>query len=133
MSTSNSFRLIGHLQVMEEPLSSVYTDSMTGITYLFVRLFENIEDSSYILSQVAPRQIIDYMNRKVGLKTLFESNPSFYYKNDGSELSTSAFQTLTKNSVDEKLNMDGLDDMYDSHLAYRSAVLKQYLLQQANK
>lgn len=126
MKKSN-FELLGHLQVMEEPLSSLYTDKLSGVMYIFVRLFENMDDPSFVLSEVSPSTVVDYMEGKVGLTSIFQNNKAYYYRHQHDVLSTTDFKPLTREDATHRLNLDGLDDLYDKTLSYRSVPLMQYL------
>lgn len=130
MKQHEEFVLIEHLQVMDEPLSSLYADRKSGKYFLSVRLYENIEYESYLFSEVVPELILKYMSRQLGLKTLFETKPSFYYRVDGQHgLNPKNFIPLSQEESCKRLFADGsLDDMYDIHLAYRSTNLKKYLI-----
>lgn len=129
MKPHDDFVLIGHLQVMDEPLSSLYADRVSGKYFLSVRLYEKINDRSYLFSEVVPELVLKYMNGQLGLKTLFETEPSFYYLVDGLYvLSLKNFLPLSQEESCKRLSADGsLDDIFDIHLAYRSASLKKYL------
>lgn len=129
MKQHDEFVLIGHLQVMDEPLSSLYADRESGKYFLSVRLYEKIKDKSYLFSEVVPELVLKYMSGQLGLKTLFETEPSFYYRVDGQYvLSLRNFLPLSQEESCKRLSADGsLDDMYDIHLAYRSTSLKKYL------
>lgn len=129
MKQHDEFVLIEHLQVLDEPLSSLYADRKSGKYFLSVRLYENIKDKSYLFSEVVPELVLKYMNGQLGLKALFKTKPSFYYRVDGQHvLSLINFLPLSQEESCKRLSTDGsLDDMYDTHLAYRSANLKNYL------
>lgn len=129
MKQHDEIVLIEHLQVMDEPLSSLYADRESGKYFLSVRLYENIKDKSYLFSEVVPKLVLKYMMGQLGLKTLFETEPSFYYRvGDKRVLSLRNFIPLSREESCKILSEDGsLDDMYDIHLAYRSTNLKKYL------
>ena len=126
MKNSN-INLIGHLQIMEEPLSSLYTDRKRGVYYLFVRIFENTELATYILSEVSPSLVIDYIEGKIGLRNIFSNNKSFYYKHKSDCLDSNHFIPISISAACNKLAEDGLNDKFDIHLAHKSVPLKLYL------
>jgi len=128
MNNNNGIRLVGHLQVMDEPLSSLYTDSSCGLYYLFVRLFEDTQFSTFVLTEVTPHEVVDYMEGRVGLRGMFSHGASYYYQNHGEELRTSDFKRLSSANAYKKLESDGLADKFDRHLSYRMVPLKQYLM-----
>ena len=129
MKQYSEFVLIEHLQVMEEPLSSLYADRYSGKYFLSVRLYENIEEESYLFSEVAPELVLKYMSQQLGLKALFQTNRSFYFRTNNHQiLSPTNFTLLSSEESSRRLSTESsLDDMYDIHLAYRSAYLKRYL------
>ncbi len=129
MKQYSEFVLIEHLQVMDEPLSSLYADRESGKYFLSVRLYEDIEEESYLFSEVVPELVLKYMGRQLGLRALFEAETSFYYRTNNQQvLSLTNFTPLSREESYRRLSAEGsLDDMYDIHLAYRSAFLKRYL------
>jgi hypothetical protein len=127
MKKNEDFQLVGHLQVMDEPLSSLYIDKVSGLLYLFVRVFEDTNIGTFVLTVVSPLQIVDYMEGRVGLRGIFSNTKSYYYQHQNDVLSASDFKLLPPDKVDEKLESDGLDDKFDRHLSYRMVPLKQYL------
>lgn len=129
MKQYSEFVLIEHLQVMDEPLSSLYADRESGKYFLSVRLYEDIEEESYLFSEVVPELVLKYMGRQLGLRALFEAETSFYYRTNNQQvLSLTNFTPLSREESYRRLSAEGsLDDMYDIHLAYRSAYLKRYL------
>lgn len=129
MKQYSEFVLIEHLQVMDEPLSSLYADRESGKYFLSVRLYEDIEEESYLFSEVVPELVLKYMGRQLGLRALFEAETSFYYRTNNQQvLSLTNFTPLSREESYRRLSAEGsLDDMYDLHLAYRSAFLKRYL------
>lgn len=124
---NENISLLGHLQVLDEPLSSLYADRTRGVLYLFVRLFEDTPVSTFVLSEVTPVQVMDYMEGRLGLSGIFRNGKSYYYEEVHVTLDAADFMPLTKAKAREKLNCDGLDDKFDTQLAYRSVPLKQYL------
>ena len=127
MEENETISLLGHLQVLDEPLSSLYTDRTRGVLYLFVRLFEETPVSTFVLTEVTPVQVMDYMEGRLGLSGIFKKNKAYYYEEVHVSLNAADFTPLTKACARKKLSSDGLDDMFDMHLAYRSVPLKQYI------
>lgn len=129
MKQNNDMILIGHLQVMDVPLSSLYSECKSGKFFISIRLYEDNEDESYMFAEIAPKSVLEYMNKQLGLKDIFCMLPSFYYKkNNTQSLSMESFQPL---SLEESRRMfideGSLDDMFDNNLAYKSMSLKNYL------
>lgn len=130
MKRTEEFKLIGHLQVMDVPLTSLYAESISGKYFLFVRVDEVAELDSFILSEVSPSVVLEYMDGILGLKNIFESHPVFYYHHENeSGLEYKLFKPLTNVQALDKLSSDTLSDYYDRSLAYRSATMKNYLSQ----
>lgn len=128
MKKNEDFVLIGHLQVLDEALSSLYSDRKSGQYFLFVRVYEDNDDNSFVLTQVQPAMILDYINGKVGLKQIFSLSRSFYYrKNKNEELSSEDFIPIDSKETDRKLQEDGLDDVFNVALAVNSVGIKNYL------
>ena len=51
---NEDFILVGHLQVLDEALSSLYSDRKSGQYFLFVRVYEDDNDNTFVLTQVQP-------------------------------------------------------------------------------
>ena len=62
MEENEDFVLVGHLQVLDEALSSLYVERVSGRYFLFVRIYENNDDDTFVLAQVRPSTIIDYID-----------------------------------------------------------------------
>lgn len=128
MRTKEDFLLVGHLQVMEEPLSSLYTDSISGKFFLFVRICEGLTDDAFILSEVKPASVLEYMNGHLGLKSIFSNSPTYYYKRgEETSLASNLFSPLSQKQAVSRINDEYPNDMFDRRLAYRSVSLKNYL------
>lgn len=126
---NEDFILVGHLQVMDEALSSLYSDRTNGKFFLFVRIYEDCDDNTYLLSEVLPSAIIDYMDGKIGLKQIFSFNPSFYYKRTTQPtLYRKDFQTINAEEAHTKLlESSSLDDFFSMSLACDCSTIKNYL------
>lgn len=128
MKRNEDFILVGHLQVLDEALSSLYSDRRSGQYFLFVRVFEDNNDNTFVLTQVQPSVVLDYIDGKVGLKQIFSLSPSYYYKQDvGNGLCKEFFVPIDNKEVDKKLQDDGLDDTFNIALANNSVGIKNYL------
>ena len=128
MKKNEDFILVGHLQVLDEALSSLYSDRKSGQYFLFVRIYEDNDDNTFVLTQVQPSVVLDYMDGKVGLKQIFDRFPSFYYKqNAKTGLRKEDFVPIDNKEADRKLQGDGLDDTFNMALANNSVSIKDYL------
>lgn len=130
MKRIEEFKLIGHLQVMDVPLTSLYAESVSGKYFLFVRVDEDSDFDSFIISEVSPSIVLEYMNGVLGLRNIFESRPVYYYHKDGEMgLAYKKFKPISQLQALKKIKTDNLSDYYDRTLAYRSATMKNYLTQ----
>lgn len=131
--TNSNFILVGHLQVLGEPLSSLYKDRVSDVYYLTVRSFEAVNVATYVMSEVRPSVVVDYMEKKVGLRTIFGAGKTFEYQHsDGKALSKEGMMPIVKQKAYALLDQDGLADSFDESLAYKSFALKRYLKNIAN-
>lgn len=128
MKRNEDFILVGHLQVLDEALSSLYSDRRSGQYFLFVRVYEDNDDNTFVLTQVQPSVVLDYIDGKVGLKKIFSLSPSFYYRQVAkTTLRREDFVPIDHKEADRKLQDDGLDDTFNMALANNSVGIKNYL------
>lgn len=126
---NDDFVLVGHLQVLDEALSSLYSDRSNGEWFIFVRVYEDTDDGTYVLAETKPSIVLDYMNGSIGLTSIFSSSPSFYYRtsNNNHVLKRSDFIPIDNGTAEQKLKEDALDDHFDKALADNSVGIKRYL------
>lgn len=125
---NEDFILVGHLQVLDEALSSLYSDRKSGQYFLFVRVYEDDNDNTFVLTQVQPSVVLDYIDEKVGLKQIFSLSPSYFYKQVvQSCMRREDFVPIDNQEVDRKLQDDGLDDTFNMALANNSVGIRNYL------
>ena len=125
---NEDFILVGHLQVLDEALSSLYSDRKSGQYFLFVRVYEDDNDDTFVLTQVQPSVVLDYIDGKVGLKQIFSLSPSYFYKQVVQNcMRREDFVPIDNQEVDRKLQDDGLDDTFNMALANNSIGIKNYL------
>lgn len=125
---NEDFILVGHLQVQDEALSSLYSDRKSGQYFLFVRVYEDDNDNTFVLTQVQPSVVLDYIDGKVGLKQIFSLSPSYFYKQVvQSCMRREDFVPIDNQEVDRKLQDDGLDDTFNMALANNSVGIRNYL------
>ena len=128
MKKNEDFILVGHLQVLDEALSSLYSDRRSGQYFLFVRVYEDDNDNTFVLTQVQPSVVLDYIDGKVGLKQIFSLSPSYFYKQVvQSCMRREDFVPIDNQEVDRKLQDDGLDDTFNMALANNSVGIRNYL------
>lgn len=125
---NEDFILVGHLQVLDEALSSLYSDRKSGQYFLFVRVYEDDNDNTFVLTQVQPSVVLDYIDGKVGLKQIFSLSPSYFYKQAVQNcMRREDFVPIDNQEVDRKLQDDGLDDTFNMALANNSVGIRNYL------
>ena len=125
---NEDFILVGHLQVLDEALSSLYSDRKSGQYFLFVRAYEDDNDNTFVLTQVQPSVVLDYIDGKVGLKQIFSLSPSYFYKQVVQNcMRREDFVPIDNQEVDRKLQDDGLDDTFNMALANNSVGIRNYL------
>lgn len=125
---NEDFILVGHLQVLDEALSSLYSDRKSGQYFLFVRVYEDDNDNTFVLTQVQPSVVLDYIDGKVGLKQIFSLSPSYFYKQVvQSCMRREDFVPIDNQEVDRKLQDDALDDTFNMALANNSVGIRNYL------
>lgn len=125
---NEDFILVGHLQVLDEALSSLYSDRKSGQYFLFVRVYEDDNDNTFVLTQVQPSVVLDYIDGKVGLKQIFSLSPSYFYKQVVQNcMRRENFVPIDNQKVDRKLQDDGLDDTFNMALANNSVGIRNYL------
>lgn len=125
---NEDFILVGHLQVLDEALSSLYSDRKSGQYFLFVRVYEDGNDDTFVLTQVQPSVVLDYIDGKVGLKQIFSLSPSYFYKQVVQNcMRREDFVPIDNQEVDRKLQDDGLDDTFNMALANNSVGIRNYL------
>lgn len=125
---NTNFILVGHLQVLGLPLSSLYKDKQNNTYYLTVRSFKDVDAATYVMSEVTPSIVVDYMEKRVGLKTIFEEGKLFEYQHiEGKPLNIGDMVPIRKRKAYMLLDNDGLTDSFDDRLAYKSYALKRYL------
>ena len=125
---NEDFILVGHLQVLDEALSSLYSDRKSVQYFLFVRVYEDDNDNTFVLTQVQPSVVLDYIDGKVGLKQIFSLSPSYFYKQVVQNcMRREDFVPIDNQEVDRKLQDDGLDDTFNMALANNSVGIRNYL------
>ena len=109
-------------------LSSLYSDRKSGQYFLFVRVYEDDNDNTFVLTQVQPSVVLDYIDGKVGLKQIFSLSPSYFYKQVVQNcMRREDFVPIDNQEVDRKLQDDGLDDTFNMALANNSVGIRNYL------
>lgn len=122
------FYLVGHLQVMDEPLSSLYVDHANGRYYIFVRLYVNAIKPTYLVSEVSLIMVQRYMKQEIGLTDIFSCSQAYLFTaSDKSEFSLSMLVPLGKDKALNLLKDDGVEDLFDKYFSYKYVALKNYI------
>lgn len=122
--------LVGHLQVMDEPLASLYVDHTTGRYYLLVRLYVNVMKPTFLVAHVSLFQVLKYMRQEIGLKDIFNHSDAYLFSSMNLTIfSSSMLVPLQRAKALELLKKDDVDNMFDKHLSYKYVALKNYINQ----
>ncbi|MCQ2133996.1 MAG: hypothetical protein MJY88_03420 [Bacteroidales bacterium] len=125
MNKSNEqFNLVGHLQVTDTPLLSLYVDVETSFLYFFLRACE--ED--YILKKIDPNVVIDYMDCKVGLSSIFGTEGCYmFHKTKKRPLSSTYFTLISEGEIKQKMAPFKMFDIYDDMFGYDEVIARHYI------
>lgn len=120
--------LVGHLQVMDEPLASLYVDHASGRYYLLVRLYVNVTKPTFLVAQVSLCQIQKYMRQEIGLNDIFSHSKAYLFSAMNMlEFNSSMLLPLQRAKALELLEKDEVDDFFDKQLSYKYVALKNYI------
>lgn len=72
---NNLLELVGHLQVTDQPLLSLYVTQSGETLFFFYRLRKN----EYYLTEVTPSDVIAYLDEKMGLLQIFMASDDYLY------------------------------------------------------
>jgi len=121
-----NFRLIGHLQVIDEPLVSLYTNLGDSKLYLFVRDYEH--DGAFMLAEVKANDVLEYFENKLGLFSLFNSRIGYsYLSHEGCVLSTHDFIPINNIEKERFLHNVQSFDMFDKMYGLDEVFTRHYL------
>ena len=72
---NNRLELVGHLQVTDQPLLSLYVTQSGDALFFFYRLKRN----EYYLTKVTPSEVIAYLDEKIGLLQIYMASDDYMY------------------------------------------------------
>lgn len=131
---NEQLNLVGHLQVMDEPLASLYVDHACGRYYLLVRLYVNVTKPTFLVAQVSLSQILKYMRQEIGLSDIFNHSDAFLFSAmDLTDFSSSMLVPLQRAKALKLLKTDDVDNLFDKHLSYKYVALKNYINQRLTR
>ena len=120
--------LVGHLQVMDEPLSSLYVDPASGRYYLLIRLYVNVTKPTFLVVEASLSKVLEYMKQEIGLIDMFNKSKIFLYStSDYSKFIISMLMPLSRNKALHLLKIDGIENLFDKHLSHKYVALKNYI------
>ena len=123
--------LIGHLQVLDVPLVSLYYDKDTDKHYLAISLLEKEIDNSYLFAEILPINVYNYISRKISLVTIIlNCDKVYYYVSSGKkDLCFAHLKEVFTNEALITFNENfGGDEMFNHHLSYKTYGMKEYLI-----
>lgn len=123
------FRLIGHIQVLDESILSLYYNFISDRYFLFIRILtDNDEDKCIILVETKIKDIIDYMNRIITINDIFNNTDNYHLFN----LRDNSDKILNKQELQNICKENFIPYTFDKYLAYQSNPLKNILYKKIN-
>lgn len=71
----NMLELVGHLQVIDQPLLSLYVSQSGDALFFFYRLRIN----EFYLTEVSANEVIEYLDERLGLVEIFSESKDYLY------------------------------------------------------
>ncbi len=123
------FILIGHIQVLDESILSLYYNFISDRYFLFIKILtDNDEDKCIILVETKIKDIIDYMNRIITINDIFNNTDNYHLFN----LKDNSDKILNKQELQDLCEENFIPYTFDKYLAYRSIPLKNILYKKLN-
>lgn len=130
-SDDGTWSLVGHLQVLDEALVSLY--KYNDEYYIAIRLYEEDDNESWLFVLTSPNFVVAYIDRLFGLHTLLLDMPCYYFVNDG-ELTFDKLKQIENEKAFKLFNKyAAVKHRFSKEMAYKSVGLKQHLKKQINK
>lgn len=124
---TESFRLVGHLQVTDEPVLSLYVEQDAGALFFFYRL----KKDEYFLTPVTRDEVIDYLDYRIGLIQIFDGREDYMYKHRANhQVSSKNFKPLSLENRDIMHQRMRPFDMYDDVFGLDEVQVRHYLTPQ---
>ena len=121
---SEILELVGHLQVTDQPLLSLYVTQSGKALFFFYRLKRN----EYYLTEVTPHEVIAYLDEKLGLAQIYmESADYLYHHRARHAATTSDFLPIESTKREELQNRIMSFDRYDDVFGLDEIRVRHYL------
>lgn len=122
MTTNKDMLFVANLQIYAQPYSVLYMDREHGKLCLFVRITSPTEGTPrYVATEVTSSQIERYMQRRLGLKSIFSKHECYLASINGTEVSLE----LEKSFVPTKEMKHS--NMFDPEYCMEGLKLKMFL------
>lgn len=121
---NNLLELVGHLQVTDQPLLSLYVTQSGETLFFFYRLRKN----EYYLTEVTPSDVIAYLDEKMGLLQIFMASDDYLYHHKSRHAAaTSDFISIDETKRNELQRRIRNFDMYDDLFGLDEIKVRHYL------
>ena len=116
--------LVGHLQVTDQPLLSLYVTQSGDALFFFYRMKRN----EYYLTQVTPHEVIAYLDEKLGLVQIYMGSEDYVYHHRSSRSAmTSDFMEIDGQRREEMQRRIKSFDQYDDVFGLDEIRVRHYL------
>lgn len=116
--------LVGHLQVTDQPLLSLYVTRSGKALFFFYRLKRN----EYYLTKVTPNEVIAYLDEKLGLEQIYMESDDYLYRHRARHAaSTSDFLPIESAKREELQSRIKSFDRYDDVFGLDEIRIRHYL------
>ena len=121
---NNLLELVGHLQVTDQPLLSLYVTQSGETLFFFYRLRKN----EYYLTEVTPSDVIAYLDEKMGLLQIFMASDDYLYHHKSRHAAaTSDFISIDETKRNELQRRIRNFDVYDDLFGLDEIKVRHYL------
>lgn len=121
---SEILELVGHLQVTDQPLLSLYVTQSGDALFFFYRMKRN----EYYLTQVTPHEVIAYLDEKLGLVQIYMESEGYVYRHRSSRSAmTSDFLEIDGPRREEMQRRIKSFDRYDDVFGLDEIRVRHYL------
>lgn len=135
MQNDEYMTLVGHIQVLDVPLVSLYYDTASDRYFVAITLFGCDEMYAYLFVDITVETALKYMREEITMLTILAlSKNYYYYKNYGNkDLELSDLRPISKINAYRLFSKEaGVKPEYDRQLAYKSVGLKNFLESKRN-
>ena len=121
---NNKLELVGHLQVIDQPLLSLYVTQSGDALFFFYRLKKN----EYYLTKVKPSDVIAYLDEKMGLLQIFMASDDYvcHHKSRHAAVTTD-FITIDDAKRNELQHCIESFNMYDDLFGLDEIKVRHYI------